>query len=172
MRRARARATRRSWTLPENNIQFALEAGRKQAPTCLGELAGELPDTAAARRFRAARRSPAAFRTVATGPWRPPDLRWRRANFLLNGVAHVDQHLPEAAQPCRVCSRISRNRPVFRHEDVGAERLDHIEGPEPVEAVSVVDEQELVREIELAQIDDAICGTKMMLSPRVCARPR
>jgi META domain len=45
---------------------------------------------------------------------------------------------------------------VSRHEDIGAERFDGVERAEPVEPVPVVDEQELIGEVELAQIDDAI----------------
>ena len=45
---------------------------------------------------------------------------------------------------------------MSRHEYVGAESFDRIEGAEPVEAVPVVDEQELVGEVDFAQIHNAI----------------
>ena len=42
------------------------------------------------------------------------------------------------------------------HDNLGSERVDRIQGAQPVEAVAVVDEQELVGKVELAQIDNAI----------------
>jgi len=65
-------------------------------------------------------------------------------------------HLTESCKSLPRLARIGGNGSVSRHEDVGAERLDGIEGAQPVDAVSVGDEQELIGEVELAQIDNAI----------------
>src|SRR6267143_2965227 len=82
--------------------------------------------------------------------------RCAACDLCLNGVSHIHQHLPEAAEPLSSFSRVCRDRSVSRHENIGAERFDRIQCAQPVETVPVVDEQELVRKKELAQISDAI----------------
>src|SRR5437867_13016543 len=53
-------------------------------------------------------------------------LRCAARNLLLNGVAHIHQHLPEAAEPLSSFSRVCRNRSMSRHENVGSKRFDRI----------------------------------------------
>ena len=71
-------------------------------------------------------------------------------NFFLNGVAHIHQHLPEAAESLSSFSRVRRNRSMSRLENVGSARFDPVQCAQPVEAVPVVDKQELVGKMELS----------------------
>src|SRR5205823_10336024 len=107
---------------------------------------------------------------------RPADRRDRlifgcpSCNLLLNRIADIHQHLPEARESLASLPRVCGNGTMRRHEDLGPEGFDRIQRLQPVETVTIVDIEKLVGEKELAQIDDTILGNiDDAVPPRVSA---
>ncbi len=68
--------------------------------------------------------------------------------------------------------RVAGKKPMPWNKDVSVERFGRFQSAEPVTGVAIGQIRKLVEVEHLAEIRVRSAGTKTMLSPRVCARPR